>query len=134
MPTTSTASAEKPERMMRASPYLPRPCYLGAAVRHSDHMRGVGAIASLSRAADKDVRPPMSTPPARGILFDKDGTLIDFRATWVPAYRGVADELAARLGGGAQLASALLARQGYDAATDSFAADSRLLWASNEQI
>ena len=37
----------------------------------------------------------------RGILFDKDGTLIDFRATWVPAYRGVADELADRLGGAA---------------------------------
>ena len=26
--------------------------------------------------------------PIRGILFDKDGTLLDFCATWIPAYRG----------------------------------------------
>jgi phosphoglycolate phosphatase len=74
------------------------------------------------------------TPPLRGILFDKDGTLIDFRATWVPAYRGVAEELASRLGGGTDLATTLLASQGYDVATASFAPDSRLLWDSNEGI
>lgn len=70
----------------------------------------------------------------RGVLFDKDGTLIDFRATWVPAYLGVAAELAERLGGGPALAARLLAAQGYDVATDRFAADSRLLWDSNEGI
>ena len=68
----------------------------------------------------------------RGILFDKDGTLIDFRATWVPAYRGVAEELAVGLGGSAALARVLLARLGYDVLTDQFADDSPLLWETND--
>ncbi|MFZ1427502.1 MAG: HAD family hydrolase [Geminicoccaceae bacterium] len=70
----------------------------------------------------------------RGILFDKDGTLIDFRATWIPAYVGVADEMAARLGGSHSLARTLLGRLGYDADADEFADDSLLLWATNENI
>ena len=76
----------------------------------------------------------MTRARVRGILFDKDGTLIDFRATWVPAYRGVADELADRLGGGAPMAAVLLARQGYHLAVDEFADDSPLLWETNEAI
>lgn len=70
----------------------------------------------------------------RALLFDKDGTLVDFRATWVPAFRGVAAELAARLGGGPPLADRLLARLGYDAASGGFAADSVLLWETNPAI
>lgn len=70
----------------------------------------------------------------RGILFDKDGTLIDFRATWTPAYLGVAAEIAARLGGGAELAARLLRRLGYDPASDRFAEDSPLLWETNAAI
>ena len=46
----------------------------------------------------------------KGILFDKDGTLVDFRATWLPRYRGAAAELAATVGGGPGLARALLER------------------------
>ena len=75
-----------------------------------------------------------AAPLLRGILFDKDGTLIDFRATWVPAYRGVAEELAQRLGGDSSLAHVLLERMGYDPALDSFAEDSPLLWATNATI
>lgn len=70
----------------------------------------------------------------RGILFDKDGTLIDFRATWLAAYRGAAAELATRAGLPAAFAGELLARLGYDAASDSFAETSPLLWATNDAV
>lgn len=70
----------------------------------------------------------------RGILFDKDGTLIDFRRTWLAAYRGAAAELAAVAGLPPAFARALLARSGYDAATDGFAETSPLLWATNRAI
>ena len=53
--------------------------------------------------------------PIRGILFDKDGTLLDFCATWIPAYRAAAGEIA-DLAGGVD-AQTLLAAVGYDAAT-----------------
>lgn len=53
--------------------------------------------------------------PVRGILFDKDGTLLDFCATWIPAYRAAAGEIAV-LAGGVD-AQALLADVGYDAGT-----------------
>ena len=35
----------------------------------------------------------------RGILFDKDGTLLDFWATWLPAYRSSAEKIAGSAGG-----------------------------------
>ena len=53
--------------------------------------------------------------PIRGILFDKDGTLLDFCATWIPAYRAAAAEIVDLVGG--VDARALLAAVGYDAAT-----------------
>ena len=50
----------------------------------------------------------------RAILFDKDGTLLDFEATWGPMYRALALELA---GGDARRAMAMLVEGGLDAAT-----------------
>lgn len=70
----------------------------------------------------------------RGILFDKDGTLIDFRATWLAAYRGAAADLAALAGLDRGFAATLLARFGYDETTDSFVETSPLLWATNRAI
>jgi phosphoglycolate phosphatase len=68
--------------------------------------------------------------PIKAILFDKDGTLFDFRRTWLAAYRGAAAELAELAGLGPWFIDALLARHGYDPSTDTFAAESPLLWAT----
>jgi phosphoglycolate phosphatase len=68
--------------------------------------------------------------PIRAILFDKDGTLFDFRKTWLAAYRGAAAELADHAGLGPRFVDALLSRHGYDPTTDTFAAESPLLWAT----
>ena len=48
----------------------------------------------------------------KGILFDKDGTLLDFHATWMPAY-GEAARMLEREAGRAGLAARLLALGGY---------------------
>jgi phosphoglycolate phosphatase len=51
----------------------------------------------------------------RGILFDKDGTIIDYWQTWVPINRKAALHAA---GGNAALADELLRLGGHDPATD----------------
>lgn len=55
--------------------------------------------------------------PVRAILFDKDGTLIDFLPTWTPAVATVMTDLAA---GDSGLRSRLAAAIGYDDATRRF--------------
>ena len=50
----------------------------------------------------------------RAILFDKDGTLLDFEATWGPMYRALALELAE---GDAARGMAMLVAGGLDAAS-----------------
>lgn len=52
----------------------------------------------------------------RGILFDKDGTLLDFHATWMPAYR-VAAEAVSRGAGRPELRDQLLEAGGFDHAS-----------------
>ncbi len=53
----------------------------------------------------------------RGIIFDKDGTLFDFNATWGAWAAGMIDDLA---GGDSVLASQLAEVMGYDAGSRSF--------------
>ncbi len=72
--------------------------------------------------------------PIRAILFDKDGTLIDYRATWQAANRAAAAELAAAAGLKDAFADELLRRVGYEPVTGEFAADSPLLWATTAEI
>ena len=52
----------------------------------------------------------------KAILFDKDGTLLDFHATWMPAYRSAATAVS-RGAGRPELADELLSLGGYDHAT-----------------
>jgi phosphoglycolate phosphatase len=69
----------------------------------------------------------------RGLLFDKDGTLIDFFATWGAAYRAVADEIAAHLGT-AELADRLLIAGGYEPVTGALDPASPLACGTNDEI
>ena len=59
-----------------------------------------------------------------GLVFDKDGTLFDFRATWGGWSRRMLEELA---GGSAGLAERLGRAIGFDLASGSFAPDSPVI-------
>ena len=67
----------------------------------------------------------------RGILFDKDGTLLDFNRTWLPVYRYAANELA---DGNSVLAEALLTQHGFDTERERFLGGSLLAAGNNHQI
>ena len=67
----------------------------------------------------------------RGIIFDKDGTLIDFSQTWLPVYRYAALELT---NNDVQLAQQLLSCHGYDQATNRFIGGSLLAAGTNHAI
>ncbi len=66
----------------------------------------------------------------RGVLFDKDGTLVDILKTWVPAVKAAAEKLE-ELTGHAGLAETALANTGFDFTNDSFFPDSMLAAHSN---
>jgi len=69
--------------------------------------------------------------PIRGLLFDKDGTLIDFLQTWAPVYEQAAHHVAR---GDPRLAEHLLTIGGRDPATKRFRPESPLAAGTNEQI
>ncbi|WP_299621972.1 HAD family hydrolase [Pelagibius sp.] len=71
------------------------------------------------------------TPDIQGVLFDKDGTLLDYHATWMPLNRQAALVVA---GDDAVLAERLLVASGYDPATDTCRADSILVSGSNDDL
>ena len=62
----------------------------------------------------------------RGILFDKDGTLIELDSMWLPAWEGAAHQVATRAGR-PDLADALLRKTGYHRATATFDPNATLL-------
>jgi len=67
----------------------------------------------------------------RAILFDKDGTLLDFEATWTPVLKRLALEAA---GGDARRAAALLKAGGYISATGRFGAGSVIAAGTNAEL
>ncbi|OCW57855.1 HAD family hydrolase [Hoeflea olei] len=72
-----------------------------------------------------------SVAPVKAILFDKDGTLVDFDRTWAPVNRKVA-EIAAR--GDADLAERLLVACGMDPVSGKTRADSMFAAANAAEI
>ena len=67
----------------------------------------------------------------RGLLFDKDGTLIDSVGTWAPVYRGLLEEA---LQHRAHEWDAMFAQSGFDAATGKFKPNSLLASGTTDQF
>lgn len=67
----------------------------------------------------------------KGVVFDKDGTLLDFNRTWLPIYRYAVREFA---DGDEALAEQLLVQHGFDAKREKFQGGSLLAAGNNRQI
>src|SRR2546423_8622862 len=70
------------------------------------------------------IMPPQKAMPIRAILFDKDGTLVDFQRTWGPATQTV---LAHYAGGDQTVFEELAAVSGFVPAEQRFRVDSPLI-------
>src|SRR5262245_44622894 len=73
----------------------------------------------------------MAPKSIRGILFDKDGTLIDFRSQWLPAYRAAVAMLTSR---DEAKSRRLLQLAGYDPVSNHLDPASPLACGTNRQI
>lgn len=67
----------------------------------------------------------------KAILFDKDGTLIEANATWVPVYKTMLQD---QFGADDELITTLMEKAGYDRDTDGFKAGSILAAGTIEQL
>ena len=67
----------------------------------------------------------------RGVLFDKDGTLIEMDGLWVPVIK---DMVAEEFGAGPDEVARRLQPAGYDLATDTFLAGSVLAAGTTQQL
>ncbi len=69
----------------------------------------------------------------KGLLFDKDGTLIDFNRSWLPPMKAAANLVAERAGR-PELATRLLIDGGYLPEQDSWAKDSIIAFETSEAM
>jgi len=69
----------------------------------------------------------------KGLLFDKDGTLIDFNRSWLPPMKAAA-KLVAHRAGRPELASQLLIDGGYLPEQDQWAQDSIIAFETSEAM
>ena len=100
---------------------FPRPLAGGVYLGRADHRLAIWLIVS---SRDTTSRSPRQTAkPMHGILFDKDGTLLDFEATWLPVLQAFARDLAH---GDEATAEAMLVRGGFDPETGRFRAGSTI--------
>ncbi len=69
----------------------------------------------------------------RGLLFDKDGTLVDFFATWIPAFCQAAERIA-EAAGRPEVADRLLTEAGYDRTSGNLGIGSMLASGTNRDL